>query len=92
MPRKADIKRKLTFTLDARGAKEVILVGDFNKWDRKRHPMEKNPKGLWSKTVMLSLGTYEYKFLVDGEWWHDPKNDQVCYNQYGTLNSIINVV
>jgi 1,4-alpha-glucan branching enzyme len=91
MPKKADIKRKLTFSLDAPGAKEVILVGDFNKWDRKRHHMEKNAKGLWSKIVMLSIGRYEYKFLVDGEWWHDPKNDQVCYNQHGTLNSVITV-
>jgi 1,4-alpha-glucan branching enzyme len=91
MPKKADIKRKLTFSLDAPGAKEVILMGDFNKWDRKRHPMGKNAKGLWSKAVMLSIGRYEYKFLVDGEWWHDPKNDQVCYNQHGTLNSVITV-
>jgi 1,4-alpha-glucan branching enzyme len=58
MPKKAEIKRKLTFSLEAPGAKEVILVGDFNKWDRKRHPMEKNPKGLWNKGVMLSLGRY----------------------------------
>jgi len=91
MPKKADIKRKLTFSLDAPGAKEVILMGDFNKWDRKRHPMGKNAKGLWSKIVMLSIGRYEYKFLVDGEWLHDPKNDQVCYNQHGTLNSVITV-
>jgi len=89
MPKKADIKRKMTFSLDAPDAKEVILMGDFNKWDRKRHPMEKNAKGLWNKIVMLSIGRYEYKFLVDGEWLHDPKNDQVFYNQHGTLNSVI---
>jgi 1,4-alpha-glucan branching enzyme len=79
------------FSLDAPGAKEVVLLGDFNNWDRRKHPIGKNEKGLWDKTLMLPVGRYEYKFLVDGEWWHDPKNDQVCYNQHGTLNSVITV-
>jgi 1,4-alpha-glucan branching enzyme len=91
MPKKAEKKRRLTFSLAAPGAKEVILVGDFNRWDRKKHPMKKDAKGIWNKVVMLSIGRYEYKFLVDGEWWHDPKNDQVCYNQHGTLNSVLTV-
>jgi 1,4-alpha-glucan branching enzyme len=91
MPKKIIKRRRLTFTLDAPGAKEVMLVGDFNKWDNKAHPMRKNDKGIWNKIVMLSPGMHEYKFLVDGEWWHDPNNDQRCYNEYGTQNSVITV-
>jgi 1,4-alpha-glucan branching enzyme len=91
LARKISIKHRLTFTLDAPGAKEVMLVGDFNKWNKKAHPMRKNDKGTWDKIVVLSPGMHEYKFLVDGKWWHDPNNDQTCYNQYGTLNSMIMV-
>ena len=57
----------------------------------KVQPMKKNEKGIWNKIVMLLPGTHEYKFLIDGEWRHDPKNDQRCYNQHGTLNSVITV-
>lgn len=77
--------------MDAPGAKEVILMGDFNKWDRSVHPMKKGNEGSWNKITMLSIGRHEYKFLVDGEWWNDPNNDQVCQNQFGTLNNVINV-
>jgi len=41
MPKKIDKKRRLTFALDAPGAKEVFLVGDFNEWNKKTHPMKK---------------------------------------------------
>jgi len=91
MSKKIDKKRRLTFSLDAPGAKEVLLVGDFNGWNTKKHPMKKSKRGIWNKIVMLSPGTHEYKFFVDGEWWHDPNNDQTCYNEYGTLNSLITV-
>jgi 1,4-alpha-glucan branching enzyme len=89
MTKKTVKKRRLVFSLVAPDAKEVILVGDFNKWDRKKHPMKKDDEGIWNKIAMLSLGTHEYKFLVDGEWRNDPNNDQTCYNEHGTLNSVI---
>lgn len=84
-------RRRRIFSLDAPGAKEVILMGDLNKWDKRAHPMKKDNKGLWNKITMLSIGRHEYKFLVDGEWWNDPNNDQVCQNEHGTLNNVINV-
>jgi len=31
--------RKATFLLEATDAKEVILMGDFNNWNPKTHPM-----------------------------------------------------
>jgi len=82
-------KRRIVFLLEAPHAKEVILMADFNKWDRKAHPMKKDENGVWNKTVVIPPGRYEYKFLVDSEWWHDPKNQDVCYNNHGTLNSVI---
>jgi len=91
MPRIINKKRRLVFLLEAPGANEVILMADFNKWNKKVHPMKKDENGIWSKTVVIPPGRYEYKFLVDGEWWNDPKNQDVSYNQHGTLNSVLAV-
>jgi 1,4-alpha-glucan branching enzyme len=86
---KKDIeRRKITFALETSDAKKVILMGDFNNWNPKKHPMKKDGNGMWTKTVMLFPGEYEYKFLVDGEWKEDPQNDQKCLNRFGTLNNI----
>jgi 1,4-alpha-glucan branching enzyme len=84
-------RRRVSFSLEAPKAREVILVGDFNDWSLKKHAMTKNSNGLWTKAVMAPPGQYEYKFLVDGEWWTDPGNDQTCTNTYGTTNSIVSV-
>ena len=82
-------KKRVKFLLEAAGAKETNLLGDFNNWNSRTHPMKKNPKGVWEKTIMLFPGRYEYRFLVDGEWWNDPLNNQVCINSYGSQNNII---
>lgn len=84
-------KRRVTMKLEAPGAKEVVLMGDFNKWNAKTHPMKRTKGGVWEKIVMLLPGRYEYKFLVDGYWWTDPKNDQVCHNSFGTQNNVMTV-
>ncbi|MFC1811399.1 glycogen-binding domain-containing protein [Thermodesulfobacteriota bacterium] len=84
-------RRKITFTLDLSGAKEVILMGDFNNWDPKKHSMKSDENGIWTKAVMLFPGNYEYKFLVDGEWKEDPQNEHKNANCFGTYNSIFNL-
>ena len=84
-------RRRLTLSLKAPRAKEVILVGDFNNWNAKVHPMKKDKKGVWTRTLMLFPGNYEYKLLVDGQWQNDPGNDQVCSNCFGTQNNILSV-
>jgi 1,4-alpha-glucan branching enzyme len=84
-------RRKVKFSLELANAHEVILVGDFNHWDPKTHPMKNDGSGVWNRTLMLPAGKYEYKFLIDGVWKEDPKNDQRCSNCFGTLNSVLNI-
>jgi 1,4-alpha-glucan branching enzyme len=82
-------KRRVSFSLEAPHAKQVFLAGDFNTWDPKKHPMKKNADGLWEKTVILAPGTYEYKFIQDGQWIVDPGNDRQCPNRFGTRNCVV---
>ncbi|MBU0733765.1 MAG: glycogen-binding domain-containing protein, partial [Proteobacteria bacterium] len=53
------------------------------------HPMKKEDDGAWKKIIMVPPGRYEYRFLVDGEWWNDPGNSQVCPNCFGSLNNFL---
>jgi 1,4-alpha-glucan branching enzyme len=84
-------KRRVTFLMNLSDAEEVILMGDFNNWDPKKHLMKKDRKGMWVKAVIIPPGKYEYKFLVDGQWKEDPQNDQTCPNCFGTYNNVFNL-
>lgn len=84
-------RRRITFSFNAPEAGQVSLVGKFNNWDPAKHPMKNDGNGLWTKTVMLEPGSYEYKFLADESWMLDTKNCFSCFNCYGTLNNLITV-
>jgi len=84
-------QRKVTFSLENAGANEVFLIGDFNKWNPKTHPMKSDGNGTWVRDVIIPPGEYEYKFMVDGQWKEDPQNEQLSPNCFGTYNNIINV-
>ena len=81
-------KHREKFTLDAPRAHEVILAGDFNDWSTNKHKMKRVDNGHWSRSILLPPGQYEYKFVVDGQWWDDPANPQKVPNAHGTLNSL----
>ena len=82
-------RRRAAFSLEAPNAREVAVGGDFNNWNAEAHPMTKDKSGTWKKTLVLPPERFEYKFLVDGQWWNDPKNDQACANRFGTHNNIL---
>jgi 1,4-alpha-glucan branching enzyme len=89
---KGKIKRKSwTFSLEAAEAKEVFLTGDFNNWSPEKLAMRRDENGMWNKRVMLSPGNHEYKFLVDGQWKEDPRNNRRCPNCFGSYNSIVSL-
>ncbi|VBB42754.1 Isoamylase N-terminal domain protein [uncultured Desulfatiglans sp.] len=84
-------RRRITVFLEAPDAQEVFLIGDFNQWNTASYPMKPDKDGLWSRTLMLEPGTYEYKFIVDGKWQNDPANAQTCENCFGTFNNLLAV-
>jgi 1,4-alpha-glucan branching enzyme len=85
-------RRRIEFSLDMPDAQQVILMGDFNRWDPKTHPMRRDVDGVWRKIVMIFPGRYEYRFWVDGEWHNDPNNLQRCPNCFGSENNVIEVL
>ncbi len=69
-------------------AKNVVLTGSFNGWNRRELKMNKTPKG-WMANVYLKEGTHTYKFLVDGEWMSDPANPDGYADGFGSVNSVV---
>jgi len=69
-------------------AEQVILTGSFNNWDEKAIHMERTSDG-WELWAELPPGRYEYKFIVDGTWMHDPANRDLVQNEHGTYNSVL---
>jgi len=64
-PRVVDGVEGVNFAVWAPNARGVSVVGDFNGWDGRRHPMRKHiPSGVWELFVPgLSEGTL-YKFQI----------------------------
>lgn len=85
------MKNGVLFTASYPEAKVVQIAGDFNSWLPEKNPMKKTGKGSWQATIPLAKGTYRYRFVVDGQWQHDPHNNSTEPNPYGDLNSVFNV-
>ncbi len=79
------------FTLSSPGANQVFLAGDFNGWNATDLALAKDKNGLWSVTVNLDPGQYEYKFVVDGQWQEDPDNPEKKSDPFGGSNSLVTV-
>ena len=49
--------------------------------------IQEQGKHIWTVKVPLEAGTYQYKFIVDGEWRIDPGNPEVVTTSMGARNS-----
>ena len=89
---KAPAAKTVTFTVHADKGKSVFVAGEFNKWNPNAKKMAYKAKdGIYSATVKLAPGTYQYKFVIDGTWCADPENANAVPNDQGTFNSVIEV-
>ena len=85
-------KKRVVFTLNAEAGKIVSIAGSFNDWDPEaKFLKDKNNTGEYTGILMLAPGVYEYKFVIDGVWHLDENNSNFSPNDFGTLNSVIEV-
>jgi len=80
------------FVFFAPKASSVAVAGSFNRWDPRENILSgPNRKGLWTITLELPGGRYEYLFVVDGnEWLPDPGALSVD-DGLGGKNSVVEV-
>jgi 1,4-alpha-glucan branching enzyme len=85
-------RKEVTFGMEASAAKDIYVAGDFNDWkinDESRLARAEN--GWWEKRVRLPHGRYRYKFVVDGEWTEDSKNQAREINAFGSFDSVMEI-
>jgi len=83
------VKELVAFEYFDPSANVVALVGDFNQWNSAARPLKRDSGGLWSVKIRLAPGSYQYKFVINGDRWEeDPLNQHRVMNEHGTHNSI----
>jgi len=74
-------------------ATDVRIAGDFNGWvpDKGVHSLieSEGRARVWTKILQLPPGTYEYRYIVDGEWREDPSNPEAVPSSVGGRNSVL---
>lgn len=84
---------KVTFSLPKEALKDcdkVVLLGDFNEWDRKGIPMA-SENGHFKADLELMPGRYEFRYLLDDKAWeNDWEADEYVSSPFsGIENSVI---
>ena len=89
----AEAKKRVVLSVKVEPDSTVYLAGSFNDWsatDKKL--VDKQGNGIFTTTVTLPPGIYEYKFVINGVWTLDPDPDRDwTQNGLGTLNSVLRV-
>ncbi|RIL06756.1 MAG: chromosome partitioning protein ParA [Proteobacteria bacterium] len=85
--------REIVIEFRDAGAHDVRIAGDFNGWvpDRGVVSSTHHEQGtrVWRKILQLSPGTYEYRYVVDGEWREDPANPKRVASPAGNAHSLL---
>ena len=74
-------------------AHTVAIAGDFNGWNPQTDILE-DPEGdgIWTGTLNLEPGRYEYMFVMDGEkWFPDPNALRYVKDGFGNKNAILEI-
>lgn len=82
---------KVTFSVLAKEANQVSVIGDFNNWKIDEGVLSKLKNGTFKGTFEIGKdSTYEYKYVVDGNYVNEPEADSFKWNNYaGAENSVL---
>jgi len=93
-----DAEKSVTLTCRFEPGREVYVVGTFNNWqlwEKSTKMTDKKKDGVYSITLHLKPGRYEYKFFLvtngKGDWSEDVQNVERVQNAMGTFNSVLTV-
>ncbi|WP_142785027.1 isoamylase early set domain-containing protein [Changchengzhania lutea] len=84
---------KVTFSILAKDATTVSVVGNFNDWNASATPLKKLKNGTFKGTVNLEKdNSYEFKYVVDGTYVNDNAADAYTWSEFASAdNSVVNV-
>jgi 1,4-alpha-glucan branching enzyme len=70
-------------------AREVCVVGSFNRWTVCDTRLKPEGDGTWTVSIDLPHGRYEYMFVVDGCWISDPAARRHVDDGFGRKNALL---
>jgi len=80
------------FSMEAKDAKKVAIVGSFNQWDPEKDVLSgPDGDGMWKITILLPEGRYEYLFLINGEEWVLDPTVPFVDDGLGGKNSVVSI-
>ena len=84
---------KFSLKLNDTKAHVVAIAGDFNGWNAQDNLLEDpDGDGIWTGTLNLEPGKYEYMFVLDGEkWLPDPNALRYAKDGFGNKNAILEI-
>ena len=70
------------------GAENYVKVaGTWNNW-RPQNLIYNQEDDTWMLSLNLKPGTYQYKYIIDGDWIHDPSKRWI-EDDKGNVNNVI---
>ncbi len=84
---------KVTFSVEAKDAKAVSVVGDFNNWNSEAGELSKLKNGTFKGVFDLPKeASYEFRYLVDGTYINETEADSYKWNEFaGAENGVLTV-
>jgi hypothetical protein len=80
-------KGVLNFSFKGPPGETVTVAGSFNHWDPFMYELREYPEGLYTLSLPLPPGTYQYLFFHRGERYLDPYNFRRAYTKEGSAAS-----
>ncbi|MBK5208356.1 MAG: isoamylase early set domain-containing protein [Flavobacteriaceae bacterium] len=84
---------KVTFSISAKDATNVSVIGDFNGWNYKVNPLKKLKSGTFKGALDLKKDqSYEFRYVVDGDYVNDEEADDYLWNDFAAgENGVLNL-
>lgn len=68
---------------------KIYLAGNFNDWNPANNDYlmkDDNGDGVFTMLIKLGPGTYQYKYVADGQWMKDPHSPMAHPDGFGGQN------
>jgi 1,4-alpha-glucan branching enzyme len=87
-----DREGTVLFRIEAPAAAKVSVVGSFNGWESGATALAKTADGWWAVRIELAPGSYEYAYVIDGEWTTPPEALVTLEDGFGGRNGVLEVL
>ncbi|MEC4049496.1 isoamylase early set domain-containing protein [Flavobacterium sp. SUN046] len=81
---------KVTFSVAAKEANNVAVVGDFNNWNAIDGELSKLKNGTFKAVFDLPKDhSFEYKYIIDGTYVNEPEADSYRWNEFANADNSV---